>query len=445
MTLVRLDVGQALLDARINPLQSIEAFADALDLEWVRRVLQITGTATVRRRKLLAEYVVWLVIGMGLFRDRSIPEVVRHLSLVVPDPKEPSRAATVTASAIVQARDRLGPEPIALLFNETAEKWASTSADKYRWRSLRVYGIDGSTLRVPDTPENDAAFSRPTSGRGGAAYPQARIVTLMVLRSHLLARLVIGASSDAELTLAETLWPQIADFSLVILDRGFISYKIFHDINTQGKERHWLTRAKAKLKWTVVKPLGPGDDLVDLFVNPNLRRKHPDLPETFKVRVIQYQRPGFQPQKLLTSLLDPVAYPAREIVELYHERWELELAYDEIKTHTLEREEALRSQQPERLRQELWGLALGYNLVRLHMERVANALELPPTRLSYRHSLQLIRIFWLTAWVASPGMVPTRLATLNREMELLILPPRRKRQYPRVVKIKMSNYARKRV
>ena len=160
---------------------------------------------------------------------------------------------------------------------------------------------------------------------------------------------------------------------------------------------------------------------------------------------MRYQRPGFRPQTLLTSLLDPATYRAAEIAELYHERWELELGFDEIKTHTLEREEALRSRAPERVRQEVWGLAIAYNLVRLHMQQVAQRAGVAPTRISFRHALLLLRGFWqLTAWIASPGTLPRRLDDLHRELALLILPPRRPRSYPRAVKIKMSSYPRSR-
>jgi hypothetical protein len=420
--------------------EAFELFSRHLDPSWIGQALRATGTATVRRRKLPAEYVVWIVVGMGLFRDRSIQEVVRHLDLVLPDDGLPSGRGTVTGGAVAQARDRLGDQPLALLFSQTARHWAALSAEEHRWRGLGVYGVDGSQLRVADTEENEAAFGRPRSGRGQAGYPQLRLVALMVLRSHLLADLVVGPCSDSEAKLARSLWERLPDSSLTVVDRGFISYPVFHQIQSQGRQRHWLTRAKANLQWTVRKRLGPHDHLVDLPIHRSARRAHPELPESLPARAVRYQRRGFRPQTLLTSLLDPVAYPAADIRDLYHERWELELGFDEVKTHTLEREEALRCRAPGRVRQELWGLALGYNLVRLEMERVARGVGLPPRRLSYRHTLKLIRNFWITAWAASPGMLPRRLETLHEELALLILPERRPRGFPRAVKIKMSNY-----
>jgi len=424
---------------------SFEVFADSLDLHWIEAALAATGTATVRRRKLPAEQVVWIVIGMALFRDRSIQEVVHHLELALPGRAPTARRASATSSAVVQARDRLGVAPLATLFEQTAARWAGASAEAHRWRGLAVYGVDGSALRVPDTPENEAAFGRPGSSRGPAGYPELRLVVLMVLRSHLLAGLSLGPWSVGEATLAEPLWEKLPDHSVTILDRGFLSYALLHRLATSGTERHWLIRAKSNLKWRTVKRLGPNDELVEILVSRETRRTHPELPDPLQVRAVRYQRQGFRPQTLLTSLLEPATYPAAEIAELYHERWELELGFDEIKTHTLEREEALRSRAPERVRQEVWGLAIAYNLLRLHMQHVAQRERVAPSRISFRHTLLLVRNFWqLTAWVTSPGNLPRRLEGLHQELALLILPPRRPRRYPRAVKIKMSNYPRSR-
>jgi hypothetical protein len=425
---------------------SFEVFADSLDPHWIEQALAATGSATVRRRKLPAEQVVWIVIGMGLFRDRSIQEVVHHLDLVLPGRAPTAPRAVATSSAVVQARDRLGAAPLQTLFEQTAAGWASDSADAHRWRGLAVYGVDGSALRIPDTPENEQAFGRPGTNRGGTAgYPQLRLVVLMVLRSHLLAGLNLGPWSSGEVTLADPLWEKLPDHSVTIVDRGFLSYALLHRLSTSGTQRHWLTRTKSNLKWRTVKRLGPNDEIVEILVSRQTRQAHPELPDPWQVRAVHYQRKGFRPQTLLTSLLDPATYPAAEIAKLYHERWELELGFDEIKTHTLEREESLRSRAPERVRQEVWGLAVAYNLVRLAMQQVAHRERVVPSRISFRHTLLLLRGFWqLTAWVASPGNLPRRLEGLHQQVALLVLPPRRPRRYPRAVKIKMSNYPRSR-
>ena len=423
-----------------NHPESVALFSRTLDMDWVRRVLTATGTASIRRRKLPAELVAWLVIGMALLRDRSIDEVVHHLDLVLP--ALPERPA-VDRSAVIQARDRLGCEPLAVLFAQTARRWAGEAAEALRWRGLAVYGVDGTTMRIPDTADNALVFGRPHSGRSVGAYPQLRLVALMVLRAHLLADLIPGSYDTGEQTLAQALWKRLPDQCVVVVDKGFINYAVFSGIQRQGNHRHWLCRAKANLRWHVIRTLGPGDDLVQIPINRALRKQHPDLPECLTARAIRYQRHGFRPQVLLTSLLDPDAYPAPEIAELYHERWELELGFDEVKTHTLERTETLRSKAPQRVLQELWGLGIAYNLVRCEMLHVATRLQLPPARLSFRHSLMLIRTFLVSAWCASPGVLPKRLEALHEELALLVLPQRRPRRYAREVKIKMSNYAKK--
>lgn len=440
-----MDIGRALLAVGAGERPDcFETFTRSLDTAWIDQALAATGTATVRRRKLPAERVVWTVIAMALFRDRSIQEVVRHLSLVLPPSGVPARRAVITGGGVAQARDRLGPAPLAQLFELAAAYWAPASADAHRWHDLALYGLDGSTLRIPDTRENEAAFGRPPNARGNGAYPQLRLVALMVLRSHTLAGLSVGPWATGEVTLALPLWRKVPDRSLTILDRGFLSYGLLYRLQTGGTQRHWLIRAKSNLKWRTLQRLGPNDALVEVTLSPQARRADPDLPETLRLRAIHYQIRGFRPQTLLTSLLDAETYPAGEIAQLYHERWEIELGFDEIKTHTLEREEALRSRAPQRVEQEVWGLAIAYNLVRLHMEQVARAIRVAPSRISYRHTLLLLRNFWLSAWLVSPGNLPRRLAALEEELTLLVLPPRRPRRHPRAVKIKMSNYPRKR-
>jgi IS4 transposase len=441
-----MELGTALLAVGAGDrAASFEIFSETLEPAWIDAALHATNRATVRRRKLPAHFIVWLVIGMALFRDRSIREVVRHLDLVLPGTR---RHETVTGSAIAQARERLGPEPLATLFTQSAAVWSAAAAERGRWHGLAVFAVDGTTLRVPDTAENAAAFGRP-GARGGraAGYPQLRLVALMLLGHHLLTALAVGPYTQSEVPLATPLWPVLPDASIVLFDRGFGAYALLHQLGDGTRQRHWLTRAKEGPKALQMQPheqLGPNDHLVDLVPSPPLRQHHPHLPATLRVRAIRYHRPGFRPQMLLTSMLDPVVFPAADVVALYHDRWEIELGFDEMKTHTLEREESLRSKTPARIRQEVWGLALGYNLVRLAMARVAETAGVPPTRVSFRHAVQFIRLFWLTAWTASPGVLPRRLEALDDELALLILPERRsQRRFPRAVKIKMSGYPSK--
>lgn len=398
--------------------------------------------AQMRKRKLPVVQALWLVIGMALFRDRSIEAVAQHLSLVLP--KAGAREG-IAPSALPVARNRLGAEPMEHLFKLTGAAWGLAAADKDRWRGLSLMGIDGTCLRIADTPENEKAFGRPGSGRSDSGYPQLRLVALMALRSHMLAGVNFGGINEGEMTLVEPLWQQVPDHSLSILDRGFLSWGALHQLHASGTERHWQLRLKKNTTYRVVKKLGIGDELVEITTRSAARHEYPELPRTFLARVIAYKVKGYKPQKLITSMLDPEKYPASEMASLYHERWELELGYDELKTHMLEREEALRSRTPELVRQEVFGICIGFNLVRCEMARVARKLGIPPTRISFRNALLSIRNFCLWAWSTSPGALPKLFGTLERDLKLLVLPERRSaRRYPRHVKIKMSNYARNR-
>lgn len=440
-------VGEALeaLGAAERPA-SFEQFSAAIDPQWIADALATTGTASVRRRKLPAEHVVWLVLGMGLFRDRSIPQVVHHLDLVLPSATGTRRR--VTNGAIVQARDQLGAAPLAALFTQTAQAWAVPAAAADRWRGLAVYGLDGTTLRVADTPDNVRHFGRPPSRYGeGGGYPQLRLVTLLALRAHLIAAAAFGPYRTSERALATQVWAALPEHALVILDRGFCSYALFHALATPARDRHWIVRARSgrtALTHGVVERFGAGDALVELRPSPRTGATYPDLPATLRVRAVRVHRRGFRPYWVFTSLRNPATHPAAELAALYHERWELELTFDELKTHTCERVEALRSKAPTRVEQEVWGLLLAYTLVRVVMSRAAPRADVPPLRLSYRYALLAVRAFWHAAWDTSPGTLPRRLDALLDELASFVLPERRPRRYPRAVKLKMSNYPRNR-
>lgn len=416
-------------------------FVASLDPDWIEEALAATGTATIRRRRLPAEQVVWLVIGMCLFRDQSMRELVSMLDLALPG----SRGIRVAPSSIVQARERLGDEPLRWLFERTASAWAHDSARKHGWRGLALYGVDGTTVRVPDSDENRGHFGgQNTRWNGTSGYPLARLVTLMALRSHVLAGARFGASSTHETLLAEELWPEIPDHSLAIVDRGFFSARILIGLERGGVERHWLTRARSDLASRRIERFAPGDELVELDVSREARRKDSSMPATWRMRAIRYQRRGFKPQLLLTSMLDPKRFPAAEVIALYHERWEIELGYNEVKRVMLAREETTRSKKPRGVAQELWALALAYNLVRFEAERVAAEAGVPPARISFVAALNFIETAFRMWGVDSAGRLPERLRRLREDLGHFVLPERRVRSYPRAVKLKMSNYERKR-
>lgn len=417
--------------------EQFEQLKQRLDPVWIEEALQLAGTATIRRRRLPAEQVIWLVIGMALYRNVPIERVVDDLGLALPDEKQ----TLVAKSAITQARQRLKEEPLEYLFATTAAEWATRSADGDRWRGLALYGMDGTTLRVADSRENRAAFGGQNTHRGPSGYPQVRVVALMALRSHLLSAFRFAEYGTGETTLARELWREIPERSLTIVDRNFLVAKDLMWWESSG-DRHWLTRAKKNTNYAVVQKLSRNDQLVVIEVHQD------GLPRQWLMRAIDYKRKGYPSSTLLTSLLDAEAYPAKELVALYHERWECELAYDELKTHMLDRQETIRSRTVEGVHQELWGIAIAYNLVRLEMERVAKELDVPPTRISFVAALHIYReeMRWIVAAARrmTTGTIPQQLSRMRQQMKRLVLPERRERSYPRAVKVKMSNYERKR-
>ena len=419
-------------------------FRSQIDPAWIEEALSATGTASIRRRRLPAEQVVWLVVGMGLLRNESIERVVTMLDLALPT----SDGSGVARSGISQSRRRLGEEPLEYLFTTLADRWAHQSAAAHRWHGLSLYGVDGTTQRVPDSPENWETFGGQCGNgkRAGSAYPMIRMVAVMALRSHLIAAARFGPYAWGETTLADQFWREIPEDSLTIVDRNFLVSDDLTSLERSGTNKHWLVPAKSTTRLRRMRRLGHNDWLVEIELSEATRRAHPDLPFWWLARAITYKKKGFPERTLLTSLGNPEQYPRAEIVALYHERWELELGYDEIKTHLLDRQEAIRSRSPQGVRQEMWGVLIAYNLIRREMELAAAEAHVEPIRISFVNATALIRYAWFSASTKplAPAKVPQTLLDVRRHLKLLVLPPRRpERRAPRAVKIKMTNYKRK--
>jgi IS4 transposase len=185
------------------------------------------------------------------------------------------------------------------------------------------------------------------------------MAALIAVRSHLIAAAAFGPYATSEYAYAKELWPVIPDDSLTIVDRNYLAAAVVVGLERGGTDRHWLMRANKTSKWRMLQSFGPYDKLVPFDVSSVARTKDPTLPATFTARAIGCKHADSKGRQwLLTSLKDPVDYPAGERVALYHERWEIELGYDEIKTHMLERKETIRSQTVVGVRQELWGILL---------------------------------------------------------------------------------------
>lgn len=403
--------------------------------QWIEQALQMSGVATLRKRRLPMEQAIWLVLGVALLRDRSILNVAEVLDLALPGQgQEP-----ISSSALSQARQRLGGEPLEWLFRHTAAQWAHQEAGRHRWQGLALYALDGVVWRTPDTPDNRQHFG---SQRNHAAHQSPFPLVCMACLLDARARLLVDASVDAydtsEYALAQRLWPQLPADSLVIVDKGFYSAGLLWPLQ-QG--RHWLIPARAGLKGEVIQTHGPGDVRLRMKVSPQARKKDPSLPQRWEVRAITREIDG-RSRTVFTSLSDPLRYKAEDVFALYHERWEIELAYGEIKTDMLRQAMTLRSQQPEGVKQELWATLLMYNLIRLEITRIADEAKVEPSRISFITALRYIVDEWL--WSSScrtPGSIPTKLSAMRNNIRRFVLPPRRSaRRYAREVRMTKTQY-----
>lgn len=417
--------------------ESFDRFSSLIDPDWIDQALQTTGTASIRRRRLPAERVVWLVIGLALFRNEPIWHIVRQLGLSLDTASLPS------PSVSVQGRQRLGDSPLASLFQRLARHWgAAHQPVAIGWLGLRTLAVDGVVWSAPDTVENRAEFGGGRSQHGEGAWPQVRGVCLMDTENHLLLGAEFGSFATGELSYARALMAQTPDHSLTIFDRAYYAAAFLLDWQQAGQQRHWLMRAKTGLRYEVVHTLGEGDWRVRLPVSPQARQARPDLPSHWEARLIEC-RHGGETRRYLTSLADAQRYRADLLADHYRQRWEIELGYREIKQGLLTGETTLRSKQPTLVRQEVWGVLIAYNLLREEMRQMAQALEVQPQRVSFQWAALAIVSLLRYCPLETPGTLPKRLALLREQARLYLLPPRRKRSYPRQVKPRAAKYPTK--
>jgi hypothetical protein len=431
----------SLLAAAMDSFQAhphiIDKFCATLSPELIEQALEATGSASIRRRKLPAEQVVWLTVGMSMFTNTSIAQTVDRLNLTI--------NGDVVASTVSDARKRLGPEPLSYLFDLLGKAWTPATPSA-QWRGMRLFGVDGTTIRVPDSEDNNTHFGKPGSSRSVAAYPQVRVVALMDLGLRLLRDARVGPVAQGETTLARDLLRDLPDDSLCVMDRGFMSFANFHAISRAPESnRHFLCRARMDVTFRATEKLSDGSLIAVLTATSHARKKNPDLPKELTLRVVDYKVEGHGVIRLFTSLTDHKKYPARALAELYHDRWELELAFDELKTDMLNRKETLRSKSPAGIEQEVWAMLITYNLIRREMALTAQAHGAKPAVMSFKSSLHFIHDFFIVhSSDPATGRLPERLRKLRNDLWRYRLPPRRsERSARREVKIKMSSYPKK--
>ena len=429
-------IGQALdlvsrYDSLRNPLTSL---GDYLDPDLIARCLEEAGTVTLRKRRLPLEMMVWCVVGMALEREKPLHHIVNHLDIMLP-----GNRPFVAPSAVIQARQRLGSEAVRRVFTQTAQLWHGATTHPH-WCGLTLLAVDGVVWRTPDTPENDAAFPRQSYAGQPGLYPQVKMVCQMELTSHLLTAAAFGTMKESEYTLAEQLIAQTGDNTLTLLDKGYYSLGLLNAWNQAGEYRHWMIPLRKGAQYEEVRKLGKGDHLVTLNTSPQARKKWPEVGEKITARLLTYTRKG-RICHLLTSMTDAMRYPGGEMVELYSHRWEIELGYREIKQTMQQSRLTLRSKKPELVEQELWGVLLAYNLVRYQMIKMAGHLKgYWPNQLSFSESCSLVMRMLMTLQGASPGRIPELMRGLESMGQMVKLPGRRERSFPRVVKERPWKY-----
>jgi hypothetical protein len=420
------------MDANRDPTPFLRGLYDLLPPERIDFVLCQTGRRSIRRRRLPADAVTRLMVALGLFADLSVPQVWRQLH---PGADEPEPVE----SAFVQARDRLGVAPLWRPFEQVARPMATHQTVGASYRGWRLMGLDGTTLDLPDTPANARAFGRPATARAAGAFPQLRLLALCELGTRAICGLVIKPGRRNEQAMAGPLLDRLGPGMLLLWDRGFFGFALAERVLRTGA--HLLARVPAHAALTPARRLADGSYLAE-WRPP---RGHPG--PALAVRVIEYThddpgRPGWgQRNRLLTDLLRPADLPAAEAPVVYHERWEQELAFDELKTHLSGRSVPVRSKAPAGVVQEVYGLVLAHYLIRRVIHDAAVTGSADPDRVSFTGAVRALRC----RLPESPGRPPpVWYRDLLREVRGLRLRPRRDRWYPRVIKRKMSNWAKKR-
>lgn len=378
---------------RLSDVMSVTLLAATYPVAEVERVLLETGRCSQRRRLLPAPMMVYYVMALALYAQVSYEEVLRLIVTTFGQMARWRWCPTVPAkSSIAEARQRLGSEPLRLLCERMVVPVATENTQGAWYRRWRVVSLDGCCLDVADTDANVSAFGRPGVSRGaGSAFPKLRFCTLLECGTHVLFGANPGPFATGETVLAEDVVSQLKPGMLCLADRNFFSYRLWSRAADTGADMLW--RAKADLLLTCEQLLADGSYLTTVYPTTKSRRHRQS---GVRVRVIAYRlagdgAPSDGQYRLMTTILDPDAAPALELAAIYSERWEIETTLDEFKTHLRGSRVVLRSKTPDGVYQEFWGFLLAHHVVRALMHDAALKAGEDPDRMSYKHSLAVLR------------------------------------------------------
>jgi hypothetical protein len=375
---------------RLSDHISLGVIARAVPPERVRQVLAETDKASERERDLPAHVMVYYAIALSLYMSASTREVLRCLLEGLRWLWGAEAVRVAGKSGISQARSRLGEVPLRRLYEEVVHPLA-TRASKGAWvREWRLVSLDGSCLDVADTAANGVAFGRPGASRGESAFPQLRFVALVENGTHVLFGTRLGGFEAGETSLARDALPALRPGMLCLADRQFFGHALWQEAAATGGDLLWRVKRDLRLPRETV--LGDGSYLTTVYPGEKSRRHRA---EGARVRVIEYRLEGIADAeplyRLVTTILDSAQAPATDLAALYHERWEIEGALDELKTHLRRGGVVLRSKTPELVRQEFWGLLLAHFAVRGLMHEAALRAGEDPDRLSFLHAVRVVR------------------------------------------------------
>lgn len=416
-----------------------------IPLQTIEQVLDETGRWEQRVRKLSMISMVYFVIALGIWANLSYKQVLYKLSQALRFLRRQSCAQLPTSHALSTRRQQLGSLPLQRLFERCCRVRATPETPGAFRFGLRVMALDSTIENVPDTAANAAAFGRPSSQHGPGAFPQVKGTYLVECGTHLLVAAQFTPWRRNERLVAPQLLLLLPTDALLTWDAGLHSYALVRQLVVDLR-RHLLGRLPAAIPTPIVKGLPDGSYLTAL--QPESARAQGQEP--LLLRVVEYTitdpaLPGYgQRHRLLTSLLDPALASAQDLIEAYHERWEIEIVIDELDTHQRLARRTLRSKTPEGVSQELYGLLLGYYAVRALMLQAAQSQTLDVDRLSFTHALCVIECALPEFQLTDPAEHPALHERLQADLLAVQLPPRCLRTNPRVIKRKRSKFLLKR-
>ena len=377
--------------SRITDYISLGVIAKTFPMSKIHAVLAATNKASIRERDLPAHVVVYYVIALALYMQSSYREVLRCLLEGVQWLLDPSATVKVAGkSGISQARTRLGWESMRRLHDEVVKPIAVRATRGAWYRQWHLISVDGSTLDVADEAANEQAFGRPGASRGSSAYPQIRFVSLVESGTHVLFGSQMAPYGTGEITLAKAVLGNLQPGMLCLADRQFFGFALWNQARETGADLLW--RVKKNLRLACEERLPDGSYLSHIYPSErDWRRKSNGV----QVRVIDYclqDVADAEPiYRLVTTILDHTKAPAAELAALYHERWEIETALDELKTHLRGAKIVLRSKTPDLVRQEFYGLMMAHFAIRGLMHEAALKADEDPDRLSFLHAVRVVR------------------------------------------------------